>query len=185
MEWDEWFSNAFASFISTLKQLEAVGGVFSYWSELWLLMPWCYSTMTWWHHQMETFSALLALCAGNSPVAGEFRSQRPVMRSFDVFFDRRLNKQLSKQLWGWSFETPLHSLWHHCNEISITTLSEQLHKNLFLWPHEASQSVNDFWSSVSSVRNNNVLKKKIGSPVRVNADCLCRFMASLSLFVLP
>ena len=34
---------------------------------------------------METFSALLALCAGNSPVRGEFPAQRPVTRSFDVF----------------------------------------------------------------------------------------------------
>ena len=41
---------------------------------------------------METFSALLALCARNSPVTGEFPSQRPVTRSFDVFFDLRLNK---------------------------------------------------------------------------------------------
>ena len=40
----------------------------------------------WWRHQMETFSALLALCAGNSPVSGEFPEQRPVTRSFDVFF---------------------------------------------------------------------------------------------------
>ena len=51
---------------------------------------------TWWRHQMEIFSALLALCAGNSPVTGEFPSQRPVTRSFDVFFDLRLNKR-SKQ----------------------------------------------------------------------------------------
>ena len=36
-------------------------------------------------HQMETFSALLPLCAGNSPVTGEFPTQRPVTRSFDVF----------------------------------------------------------------------------------------------------
>ena len=42
---------------------------------------------TWWRHQMETFSALLAICAGNSPVSGEFPAQRPVARSFDVFFD--------------------------------------------------------------------------------------------------
>ena len=42
---------------------------------------------------METFSALLAICAGNSPVPGEFPSQRPVMRSFDVFFDLRLNER--------------------------------------------------------------------------------------------
>ena len=41
----------------------------------------------WWRHQMETFSALLALCAGNSPVTGEFPAQRPVTQSFDVFFD--------------------------------------------------------------------------------------------------
>ena len=49
---------------------------------------------------METFSALLAICAGNSPVTGEFHAQRPVTRSFGVFFDLRLNKRLSKQSWG-------------------------------------------------------------------------------------
>ena len=46
---------------------------------------------------METFYALLAFCVGNSPVTDEFPSQRPVTRSFDVFFDLRLNKRLSKQ----------------------------------------------------------------------------------------
>ena len=44
---------------------------------------------------METFSALLAICAGNSTVPGEFPAQRPVTQSFDVFFDLRLNKRLS------------------------------------------------------------------------------------------
>ena len=58
----------------------------------------------WWRHQMETFSALLALCAGNSPVTDVFPTQRPVTRSFDVFFELRLNKQLNKQSWGWWFE---------------------------------------------------------------------------------
>ena len=71
---------------------------------------------TWWRHQMGTLSALLALCAGNSPVSGEFPSQRPVTRSFDVFFDLRLNRRLSKQSWGWWFETPSCSLWRHHNE---------------------------------------------------------------------
>ena len=70
---------------------------------------------SWWHHQMEIFSALLALCAGNSPVTGEFPTQRPVTRSFDVFFDLWVNKRLSKQWWGWWFETPSYSLWRHCN----------------------------------------------------------------------
>ena len=46
---------------------------------------------------METFSALLAICEGNPPVTGGFPSQRPVTRSFDVFFDLRLDKRLSKQ----------------------------------------------------------------------------------------
>ena len=40
---------------------------------------------------METFSALLAICAGNSPASGEFPAQRPMTRSFDVFFDLCLN----------------------------------------------------------------------------------------------
>ena len=73
-------------------------------------------TSTWWRHQMETFSALLAICAGNSPVPGEFPAQSPVTRSFDVFFDLRLNKRLSKQSWGWWFETLSCPLWLHCNE---------------------------------------------------------------------
>ena len=46
---------------------------------------------------METFSALLAFCAGNSTVTGEFPSQRPVTRSFYAFFDLRLNKRLSRE----------------------------------------------------------------------------------------
>ena len=64
---------------------------------------------------METFSALLVLCAGNSPVTGEFPAHRPVTRSFDIFFDLCLNKRLSKQSWGWWFETPSRSLWHESN----------------------------------------------------------------------
>ena len=65
---------------------------------------------------METFSALLAICVGNSPVSGEFPAQRPVTRSFYAFFDVRLNKRLSKQLWGWWFETYSLSLWRHSND---------------------------------------------------------------------
>ena len=60
---------------------------------------------SWWRHQMETFSALLAICAGNSPVPGEFPTQKPVTRSFDVFFDLCPNERLRKQSRGWWFET--------------------------------------------------------------------------------
>ena len=46
---------------------------------------------------------------------GEFPAQRSVTRSFDVFFDLRLNEWMSKQPWGWWFETLSWSLWCHCN----------------------------------------------------------------------
>ena len=78
--------------------------------------------MPWWRHQMETVSALLALCAGNSPVTGEFPAQRPVTRSYDAFFDLRLNKGLSKQLWGWWLETPTGPLRRHCNAERVSVL---------------------------------------------------------------
>ena len=78
----------------------------------------CHQYSQWWlsswlRHRMETFSALLAICAGNSPVPGEFPAQRPVMQDFAVFFDLRLNKRLSKQSWGWWFEMLPRPLWRH------------------------------------------------------------------------
>ena len=81
---------------------------------------------TWWRHPVETFSALLAICAGNSPVTDEFPAQRPVMRSFDVFFDLSLNKRLSKQSWGWWFETPSRTLWRHCNEYIHSIIAQSI-----------------------------------------------------------
>ena len=71
--------------------------------------------ISWCRHQMETFSALMALCVGNSPVTGEFPSQRPVTRSVGVFFDLHLNKWLSKQSKRRWLETHSHSSWHNCN----------------------------------------------------------------------
>ena len=95
-----------------------------------------YISHSWRRHQMDTFFALLALCEGNSPVTGEFPSQTPVTRSFDVFFDLRLNKRLSKQSWGWCFETPSRSLWHHCNvKMTLATFkrkSVEIHQ-LYRW----------------------------------------------------
>ena len=85
----------------------------------------------WWRHQMETFSALLAICAGNSPVPGEFPTQRPVTRSFDVYFDLRPNKWLSKQSWGWWFETLSCSLWRHRNGIDVSQWQWSCKRNTF------------------------------------------------------
>ena len=77
------------------------------------------STLTrinsWWRHQIETFSALMAPCEGSSPVTVEFPLQRPVARSYDVFVDLRLNKRLSWQSRRRWFETPSRPLWRHCN----------------------------------------------------------------------
>ena len=89
----------------------------------WLTKSRDFFVKIWWRHQIETVSALLALCAGNSPVTGEFPSQRPVTRSFDVFFDQCLNKRLSKQSWGWWFETPLYPLWCNCNDNTLLPMN--------------------------------------------------------------
>ena len=64
---------------------------------------------------MEKFSALPAICARNSPVLGEVPAQRPVTRSFDVFFDLRSNKRLSKQWRGWCSSTQSCPSWRHRN----------------------------------------------------------------------
>ena len=83
-----------------------------------------------WHHQVETFPALLALCAGNSPVTGEFPSQRPVTRSFDVFLDLRLNKRSSKHTRHRWFQTPSSSLWRHCNVESEARINYEQQSNI-------------------------------------------------------
>ena len=54
-------------------------------------------------------AALLTFCAGSSPVNVGFAAQRPVTWSLDVFFDLRLNKQLSKQSRRRWIETPWRS----------------------------------------------------------------------------
>ena len=92
---------------------------------------------TWWKKSRVT-----VICVRNSPVTGEFPTQMPVTRSFDVFFDLHLNKRLSKQSWGWWFETASRSLWRHCNVsfsflqwymVNLTMVqvhvSESTHKN--------------------------------------------------------
>ena len=58
---------------------------------------------------MEAFSALLALCARNSPHKSQWRGA--LMFSLICAF----NKRLSKQSWGWWFETLSRSLWRIWN----------------------------------------------------------------------
>ena len=78
---------------------------------------------------METFSALLALCLGNSLVTVEFPSQTPVTSSFDVFFDLCANKRLTKQSRHWWSEMPSSSLWRHYYDTGqpVSTLGTGVH----------------------------------------------------------
>ena len=93
----------------------------------WYFIPLHDDVIKWKH-----FRVTGPLC-GNSPVTGEFLSQRPVTWSFDIFFDLRLNKRLSKQSWGWWFETPSCSIWRHCNG---TTWSHPISDGKWLESHD-------------------------------------------------
>ena len=100
---------------------------------LWTRVVW-FRSRPWWNSagrgiiEIHIWSLITSWCARNNvieawdrqfqvqTVTGEFPTQRPVTRSFDVFLDLRLKKRLSKQSWGWWFETPSRSLWRHCYE---------------------------------------------------------------------
>ena len=102
-----------------------------------LLVCWNYSLSSGWHViAAQGFASVLGstymmtssngnifrvtghLC-GEFTGPGEFPTQRPVTRSFDVYFDLRPNKRLSKQSLGWWFETLSPPLWRHRNELSL------------------------------------------------------------------
>ena len=86
----------------------------------------------WWHDDVIKriyfpcywiyFPCYWTFVRGNSPLTGEFPSQRPVTRSFDVFFDLHLNKRLSKQSRCRWFETPSRLLFRQCNAITSNKL---------------------------------------------------------------
>ena len=130
---------------------------------------------SWWRHQMETISALLAICAGNSPVPGEFPAQRPVTRSFDVFFALCLNKQLSKQSWGWWFETLSR---HYDVTLMYRLIKHYWNRSLFaVWyPPQwlISQATtlnldNPFWSATFYVKGKCIFINQPTFPWRVSS----------------
>ena len=97
-----------------------------------IIDPCPHSSLTWWRHQMETFSALLPFVRG-------------IHRSSDAelwcFLDLRLNKRLSKQSWGWWFESPSRLLWRHCyvswSHVSVlsTKRHRRAHDDVIKWKH--------------------------------------------------
>ena len=71
------------------------------------------------------------LCSHSGTARVELVVAQPVTRSFGIFFDLRLNQQLSKQWRRWWFETPSHSLWCQCNAHRLWHFKKQL----FCWAH--------------------------------------------------
>ena len=85
---------------------------------------------------METFSVFLALCEGNSPVAGGFPLHKGQWRGVLMFFYLRLKKRMSKQSRRRLFETPSLSLWRHCNAVEQlvkVNIKERI-KGQHCWP---------------------------------------------------
>ena len=82
-------------------------------------------TSPWWRHQMETFSMLLALCAGNSPVTGEFPPQRLVRWSFDIF---------GAWINGWVNNRKAGDFRRHRSHYDVTLMSHKKFKGSRHWP---------------------------------------------------
>ena len=97
--------------------------------------------ITWWRHPIRTSSASLAICTVDSPVTGEFPSQRPVTRSFDAFY-LRLDKWLIKQSRRRWYETPSRSLSCHYN----VHFSNQNKQWLYLFLNPIMMYISHCWS---------------------------------------
>ena len=142
----------------------------------------------WWRHQIETFAALLAICVRNSPVPAEFTAQRPVTRNFDVFFDLRLNKRLSKQSRGWWFEMPSRPSWYYCNAASRNILP--------LWGdnptvHRAAISLSGMISltkrhhAISVLVNNaSRMLRDVRLPLKLTSDIYIHIYSTMTVYFL-
>ena len=98
----------------------------------------CLWTRPWWRHQMETLSALLAICAGNSPVMWRGALMLSLIRVW-------INGRVNKQSWGWWFETLSRPSWRHRNEseISDNRWKGQFQKSYIRAFHPVQFPVND------------------------------------------
>ena len=143
-----------------------------WWGGLWMVVYFVFEAVegwgvdhSWWRRQIESLSALLALCVGNSPVTGEFPSQRPVKRSFDVSLICALNKRLSKQWWGWWFETLSRSLWRHCNGMH---LHQCQYVRICIWLYQWLVA-----SSIMSNQSDRMARTWDSYQIRKIAGCAC------------
>ena len=98
--------------------------------------------VTWWRHQMETFSTLLATCAWEFTGHRWIPRTKPVTWNFVVFFDLRLNRRLCEQSRGYWFEAPSRPLWRHSND--LWWIHSQRPLIFFMsWDHHCC--INDRW----------------------------------------
>ena len=106
------------------------------------LVDWLHTTLP--YETNDSYADMMTSSNGNpfrvtGHLCGEFTgprwipAQRPVTRSFDVFFDRRLNERLSKQPWGWWFETLSRPLWRHRNGTRYCLVLPHFGLWLLLW----------------------------------------------------
>ena len=94
---------------------------------------------------METFSALLTLCAGNSPVTGEFPAQRPVTLSFDVFFDLHLNK-------AWVNNRKAGDLRRHRTDYDVIVMQFYEFNNIYMTKNKRKDSKNHVHPLIRNVK---------------------------------
>ena len=122
------------------------------------------------------------------PLCGEFTGHRwipghrPVTRSFDVFFDLCLNKRLSKQWWGWWFETPSHPLWRHSNVMCLKEI-------LSCWTHDRKSSLHYWWTgnplATSCDHHKRLVIRSFGAPLHCRPDNLFNKQLSYLWFQTP
>ena len=94
------------------------------------IMAWGAMSVSWWSHNLETLSALVARCEGNHRWMVDSPHKGPMTLIFDVLFDVSLKQPLNKHSGFWLFETPWRSLWYY---ISI---SEQWRSGIMLLTHQ-------------------------------------------------
>ena len=90
--------------------------------------------------------------------------QRPVTRSFDVFFDLDQIKRLSKQSRGWWFETPSCPFWRHC---------DNYHEKFMMRRHAWVDIQNySFWTLL--ILDNHRFQMRLPTEIKRNFTCPCR-----------
>ena len=114
-------------------------------------------SISWWRHQMETFSALLVICAEISPVTDEFPTQRQVKWSFDVFFDLHLNKCnfQCESIACFTFQIWLHFIWKMVKNILwgqiIKIIFYQASSEYILWVATWTGTKHLCWETCTTV----------------------------------